>query len=77
MVIGLLAADRHTLPRGAVPGGMALIVMAIMELAVSSFGDAIDIQRHHLLFYELSDLLLLTAIYLAIRKASMRLKAIQ
>lgn len=77
MVIVLLAADRRTLPRGAVRGGMALIVMAIVELAASSFGDAIDIQRHHLLFYELSDLLLLTAIYLAIRRAPMRLKAIQ
>lgn len=73
-VAALLAAERRTLPLGIVPGGMALIVMTIVELAVSSFGDAIDIPRHHLLFYELSDLLLLAALYLAVRAGPMLMR---
>jgi len=77
VVAASLAAECRTLPRGAVPGGIALILMAAIELAVSSLGDAIDIQRHHLLFYELCDLLLLTALYLlAIRAGRMWRKAI-
>jgi len=68
-VTALLVAERPALPRGVAPGVATLIAMAIVELAISSFGDAIDVPRHHLLFYELFDLLLLTALYLAIRAA--------
>jgi hypothetical protein len=65
-VAALLVAERQALPRGIVPGVVALIAMAIVELAICSFADAIDVPRHHLLFYELCDLLWLTALYLAI-----------
>lgn len=68
-VAALLELERNALPRGIVPGVVALIAMAIVELAISSFADAIDVPRHHLLFYELFDLLLLTAFCLAIRAA--------
>jgi hypothetical protein len=74
-VAALLVAERHALPRGISLGVVALIAMAVVELGISSFGDAIDVPRHYLLFYELFDLLLLTSLYLAIRAAP-RLKAI-
>ena len=39
--------------------------MASTELAVASLADAMDIPRHHLLFYALFDMLLMAALWLA------------
>jgi len=61
---GMLAISRHTLPRGATAGGAALLGMAITEMLVASLADAIDIPRHHMLFYAQCDLLLLMLFYL-------------
>jgi hypothetical protein len=63
----LLLMIRKTLPAGGLAGGFALIGMALTELGVSSFGDAIEVARHHLLFYALYDMLLIAAVYLATR----------
>jgi hypothetical protein len=39
--------------------------MASTELAVASLADAMDIPRHHLLFYALFDMLLMVGLWLA------------
>lgn len=64
-VAALLVSQRRQLPKGAVPAGLILIGMAATELAVSSLADAMDVPRHHLLFYALCDMLLLSAVWLA------------
>lgn len=66
----LLLTIRKALPAGGLAGGFALIGMALTELAVSSFGDATEVARHHLLFYALCDMLLLAAVYLAMRASA-------
>lgn len=55
----LLIYLRHHLPVGGMYAGMILIGMAGTELLISSLGDAMEIQRHHLLFYALFDMLIL------------------
>jgi hypothetical protein len=39
--------------------------MAVTELAISSLADAVDIPRHHLLFYVQFDLMVIAAVWLA------------
>jgi hypothetical protein len=66
-VLGLLLAQRRTLPRGALAAGAVLIAMAATEFAISSLADALDFPRHHLLFFVHCDLLLLAAGWLSVR----------
>jgi hypothetical protein len=65
-VAALLAAGRRTLPRGAVAGGVALIGMAFTALCLASLADALDVPRHHLLFYALFDMLLVLLVHLCV-----------
>ncbi len=62
----LLAAQRRTLPQGAVAGGVVLIGMAFTALCVASLADAVDVPRHHLLFYVLFDMLLVVLVHLSV-----------
>jgi hypothetical protein len=67
-VVGmLLAAQRRSLGGGAVAGGVALIGMAFTAMGVASLADAVDVPRHHLLFYVLSDMLVVSMVYLSVR----------
>jgi len=67
-VVGaLLAAQRRSLGPGAVAGGVALIGMAFTAMCVASLADAVDVPRHHLLFYVLSDMLVVSMVYLSVR----------
>jgi hypothetical protein len=62
----LLYRRRGILPPGTVSGGYALIGMTLTEMAVSSLADAMDVVRHHLIFYALFDMMLLAAVALAL-----------
>jgi hypothetical protein len=61
----LLVWRRRLLPAGATAAGLMLIGMASTELAVASLADAMDIPRHHLLFYALFDMLVMVGLWLA------------
>ena len=61
----ILYLRRRDLPRGSVSAGYLLIGMAFSELATDSLLDSMDIVRHHLIFYALGDLMLLTIITMA------------
>ncbi|MEO8596984.1 MAG: hypothetical protein ABI759_26945 [Candidatus Solibacter sp.] len=65
-VAALLVALRHTLAPGSMAGGAALIGMAFTALAVASLADALDIPRHHLMFYVLFDMLIVVLVYLSV-----------
>jgi len=60
----MLICQRHKIPAGGMAAGLILIGMTCTELAVASFADAMEAARHHLLFYALFDMLLLTGICL-------------
>ena len=67
-VVGtLLAAQRRSLHTGAMAGGVVLIGMAFTTLFVASLADAVDVPRHHLLFYVMSDMLVVSMVYLSVR----------
>jgi hypothetical protein len=67
-VVGtLLAAQRRSLHAGAMAGGVALIGMAFTAMLVASLADAVDVPRHHLLFYALSDMLVVLMVHLSVR----------
>ena len=68
LVTALLVRQRRTLPRGAIAGGIALVGMTATEMLVSSLADAIDVPRHHLIFYAHFDLLLLAGLWLLAAK---------
>jgi hypothetical protein len=40
--------------------------MTLTEMAVSSLADAMDVVRHHLIFYALFDMMLLAAVAVAL-----------
>ncbi len=63
----LLAAQRRSLGPGAVAGGVALIGMAFTAMCVASLADAVDVPRHHLLFYVLFDMLVVLMVHLSVR----------
>jgi len=65
-----LMGQRRRLPDGAAAAGLILIGMACTELAVASLADAMEVPRHHLLFYTFFDLLLLTGVWLAVNLPS-------
>ena len=48
-------------------GGVALIGMTFTAMCVASLADAVDVPRHHLLFYVLSDMLVVLMVYLSVR----------
>ena len=64
-IVLMLIWRRRSLPVGGLQGGLILVGTACTELAVASLADAMDVPRHHLLFYALFDMLLLTGIWLA------------
>jgi hypothetical protein len=61
----LLWVRRKELSRPALAAGFTLIGMAFTELAIASLFDAQDIARHHLIFFALFDMILLSTVYLA------------
>ena len=69
---GVLLCRRRNLRSGAVSGGLGLVAMALLELVVPAFADAIDVPRHFLLFYTLCDLLLLAGLYLGLQAIATR-----
>jgi hypothetical protein len=72
-VVGtLLAAQRRSLHTGAIAGGVVLIGMAFTTLFVASLADAVDVARHHLLFYALSDMLVVLVVHLSVRAVLVR-----
>lgn len=60
---------RRRLPGGVAEGVVALAAMLFIELLVAGLGDGLDAARHFLIFAALTDILLLSAIYLAFEKA--------
>jgi hypothetical protein len=64
VVATLLIWQRRSIPTGGLAAGLFLIGMASTELAVSSLAEGADGPRHHLVFYALFDILLLTGIWL-------------
>jgi hypothetical protein len=65
VVVIMLICQRRSIPAGGLAAGLFLVGMACTELAVSSLADAMEAPRHHLLFYALFDMLLLSVIWLA------------
>jgi hypothetical protein len=63
----LLAVQRVSLNWAAMVGGAVLIGMAFTALCVASLADAVDVSRHHLLFYVLFDMLVVLLVHLSIR----------
>jgi hypothetical protein len=63
----LLAAQRRSLPTGSVVGGVVLVGMAFTAMFVASLADGVDVPRHHLLFYVLSDMLVVLTVHLSVR----------
>ena len=53
-------------------GALMLIGMAFTTLLVASLADAVDVPRHHLLFYVLCDLLVVLVVHLSLRLLLMR-----
>jgi hypothetical protein len=66
VVAVLLLWQRRSLPAGGTAAGLILIGIAATELVVSSLADAMEIPRHHLLFYALFDMLVIAAVWLAL-----------
>src|SRR5262249_23098755 len=64
----LVVLERRGLPAGSVAAGLILIAMACTELAIASMADAMEVPRHHLIFYAFFDLLILVAIWLCGRR---------
>jgi hypothetical protein len=62
----LLWVRRKDLSAAALAAGFMLIGMAFTELAISSLFDAMDIVRHHLIFFALFDMMTIATVYLAI-----------
>lgn len=60
----MLVWQRRSIPTGGLAAGLILVGMATTELAVASLADAMEVARHHLLFYALFDMLLITGIWL-------------
>jgi hypothetical protein len=71
----LLAAQRVSLHWADVLGGAVLIGMAFTALCVASLADAVDVSRHHLLFYVLFDMLVVLLVHLSVRAWLRRAKA--
>jgi hypothetical protein len=67
VVVTLLAAQRQSLQFGSMAGGVVLIGMAFTAMFVASLADAVDVPRHHLLFYVLSDMLVIVMVHLSVR----------
>jgi hypothetical protein len=66
----MLGLEWRTLPAGAGLSIVALMGMAVTALLVASLADAVDIPRHHLLFYFLSDVMVVVLVHLIVRRWS-------
>jgi len=64
-VTGFAIARKGSLPMGIPAAVATLAAMTLIELAVASFADALDPERHFSLFSALTDLLLICGICLA------------
>jgi hypothetical protein len=60
----LAMARRASLPRGIPAGVGALAAMSLLEMAVASFGDALDAARHFVVFSAMSDVLSIAVVWL-------------
>lgn len=65
IVSWLLWRLRKMMLPGAMAAGFALMAMAWTELLLSSMLDCADIARHHMVFFELFDTMLIALVYLA------------
>ena len=63
----MLAAQRRGLQAGTMAGGVVLIGMAFTAMFMASLADAVDVPRHHLLFYVLFDMLVVLLVHLSVR----------
>jgi hypothetical protein len=64
LLIALLWIRRGELADGALAGGITLLAMATVEMGVSSLADAMDVERHHLIFFAIIDMSLIAIIWL-------------
>lgn len=62
LLLAVAGLRRGALPHGALAGAFALVFMACLELAIASLGDAMDIARHHTVFFALWDAMLFAAL---------------
>lgn len=62
--IGVVRLQWKSSSAGLLAGILVLLGISISELIVSSLADAIEVPRHHLLFYSATDLLLLAVLTL-------------
>lgn len=76
-VAALLVIERRTLPPGSLLAGAALVGIAFTTLCVASLADALDIPRHHLLFYVLFDMLIVLLVHLTVRAWLSRNQAVR
>jgi hypothetical protein len=68
----LVWVRRKELSAPALAAGFTFIGMAFTELAISSFLDASDIARHHLIFFALFDMRVIVTVYLVISSSGGR-----
>jgi hypothetical protein len=61
-----LFRQRKTFPPGSLAAGAVLLGMAFSELG-ASLADAADVERHHMMFFTLTDILFIAALYLTCR----------
>lgn len=71
LVAGLvifLVAKRSRPNSGATAGAVVLAGTALTEMLIASFGDALDMARHHLIFHAEFDMLILVALWLGMER---------
>jgi hypothetical protein len=62
LLCALAYTRRRRLPAGTLPAVLVLAGMALSELMIASLADPLEIARHHLIFFELFDLMLLSIV---------------
>ena len=62
LLYALAYVRRSRLPAGTLPAVFVLAGMAFSELMIASLADPLEIARHHFIFFELFDLMLLSII---------------
>jgi hypothetical protein len=66
LLCGLGYVRRNRLPAGTLPAVLVLTGMAFTELMVSSLGDALEIPRHHFIFFALYDMMLIALLSISL-----------